>query len=60
MRAFTKRDIAELGTAEGKLSLLEAIDRTSKFTVARLFEKASRNTHGSSQTFFSRPCPTAF
>ena len=37
-------DIAELRTADGKLFLFVAIDRTSKFTVARLVEKANRKT----------------
>lgn len=33
-------DIAEVATAEGKLYLFVAIDRTSKFTLARLVERA--------------------
>lgn len=37
-------DIAELRTAEGKLHLFVAIDRTSKFAVAQLVEKANRKT----------------
>jgi Integrase core domain. len=37
-------DIAELRTAEGKLYLFVAIDRTSKFAVAQLVEKADRRT----------------
>jgi hypothetical protein len=37
-------DIAEVRTAEGKLHLLVAIDRTSKFAVTRLLEKANRKT----------------
>src|SRR5210317_1072828 len=37
-------DIAELRTAEGKLHLFVAIDRTSKFAVAQLVEKADRKT----------------
>lgn len=37
-------DIAELRTAEGKLYLFVAIDRTSKFAVAQLVEKADRKT----------------
>ena len=37
-------DIAELRTVEGKLYLFVAIDRTSKFAVARLCEKANRRT----------------
>jgi transposase InsO family protein len=37
-------DIAELRTTEGKLYLFVAIDRTSKFAVARLVNKANRKT----------------
>jgi len=37
-------DIAELRTNEGKLYLFVAIDRTSKFAVARLADKANRKT----------------
>ena len=37
-------DIAELQTAEGKLYLFVAIDRTSKFAFAQLVEKANRVT----------------
>ena len=37
-------DIAEVQTAEGKLHLFVAIDRTSKFAVTRLFDKANRKT----------------
>jgi len=35
-------DIAELRTNEGKLYLFVAIDRTSKFAVAKLVDKANR------------------
>jgi hypothetical protein len=35
-------DIAEVQTAEGKLYLIVAIDRTSKFAFAQLVEKANR------------------
>ena len=35
-------DIAEVHTAEGRLSLFVAIDRTSKFAFARLHERATR------------------
>ncbi|NDR55346.1 IS481 family transposase [Aliiruegeria sabulilitoris] len=41
---FFHIDIAELRTAEGKLYLFVAIDRTSKFAVAQLVEKANRKT----------------
>ena len=37
-------DIAELRTAEGKLYLFIAIDRTSKFAFARLMERANTRT----------------
>ena len=37
-------DIARLRTAAGKLLLFVAIDRTSKFAVAQLVEKANRKT----------------
>jgi transposase InsO family protein len=37
-------DIAEVRTEEGKLYLFVAIDRTSKFAVAQLVEKANRRT----------------
>jgi hypothetical protein len=39
---FCHIDIDELRTAEGKLYLFVAIDRTSKFAVAQLVEKADR------------------
>ncbi|WP_371228026.1 IS481 family transposase [Roseovarius sp. 2305UL8-3] len=41
---FFHIDIAELRTAEGKLYLFVAIDRTSKFAVAQLVEKANHKT----------------
>jgi transposase InsO family protein len=37
-------DIAELQTAEGKLHLYVAIDRTSKFAFVQLIDKANRKT----------------
>lgn len=37
-------DIAEVRTEEGKLYLFVAIDRTSKFAVEQLVEKANRRT----------------
>jgi transposase InsO family protein len=37
-------DITEVQTAEGKLYLFVGIDRTSKFTVTQLVEKADRKT----------------
>ena len=41
---FFHIDIAEVQTAQGKLFLFVAIDRTSKLTSAKLTEKASRVT----------------
>jgi transposase InsO family protein len=41
---FFHIDIAELQTAEGKLFLFVGIDRTSKFAVTQLVEKADRKT----------------
>ena len=41
---FFHIDIAELRTSEGKLYLFVAIDRTSKFAVAQVVEKADRKT----------------
>ncbi|NVO55135.1 helix-turn-helix domain-containing protein, partial [Rhodobacteraceae bacterium B1Z28] len=41
---FFHMDIAEVQTAEGKLFLFVAIDRTSKYAVTQLVEKANRKT----------------
>jgi len=41
---FFHIDIAEVQTAEGRLHLFVAIDRTSKFALARLVDKANRKT----------------
>ena len=41
---FFHMDIAEVRTSEGKLYLFVAIDRTSKFAVARLYDEATRPT----------------
>jgi transposase-like protein len=41
---FFHIDIAEIQTAEGKLYLFVAIDRTSKFAFVRLVDKANRVT----------------
>src|SRR3954452_8117592 len=41
---FSHIDIAEVQTAEGKLYLFVAIDRTSKFAFVQLVEKANRVT----------------
>lgn len=48
-------DIAELRTAEGKLYMFAAIDRTSKFAVVRLGKKAGLPN---SCAISSRRCPT--
>lgn len=37
-------DIAELRTNEGKFYLFVAINRTSKFAISRLVDKANRKT----------------
>ena len=39
-------DIAEVRTAQGKLYLLVAIDRTSKFAFVEMHEKVARRTAG--------------
>ena len=41
---FFHIDIAEVQTAEGKLHVFVGIDRTSKFAVTQLVEKADRKT----------------
>ena len=41
---FFHLDIAEVQTAQGKLYLFVAVDRTSKFAVARLVDKANTQT----------------
>jgi hypothetical protein len=41
---FFHMDIAEVQTAEGKLYLFVGIDRTSKFAVTQLVDKADRRT----------------
>ena len=43
---FFHIDIAQVRTAQGKLYLLVAIDRTSKFAFAELHEKATRRVAG--------------
>src|SRR3954447_21334979 len=43
---FFHIDIAEVRTEQGKLSLFVALDRTSKFAVAELHEKATRRVSG--------------
>jgi hypothetical protein len=41
---FFRMDIAEVQTAEGKLYLFVGIDRTSKFAITQLVDKADRRT----------------
>lgn len=41
---FFHVDIAEVRSGEGKLYMLVAIDRTSKFSIAQLYEQADRPT----------------
>lgn len=50
--------IAEVQTAEGKLYLFTAIDRTSKFAIAQPVEKADSTPHGSSWNAYSKRSPT--
>ena len=51
-------DIAEVQTAEGKLYLFVAIDRTSKFAFVQLLKKANRATASTSSSRSSRRFPT--
>ena len=44
MFTCARGDIAEVQTVEGKLYLFVGIDRTSKFAVAQLVDKADRKT----------------
>ncbi|MFC0200329.1 hypothetical protein ACFFIZ_08335, partial [Paracoccus rhizosphaerae] len=53
---FFHIDIAEVQTAEGRLFLFVGIDRTSKFAVTQLVEKANRKTARE----FLRHMPKAF
>lgn len=55
---FLHIGIAELRTAEGKLSLFVAIDQTSKFTVARWSRRRTARQPGSSLSVSSTPCLT--
>ena len=50
-------DIAEVQTAEGKLYLFVAIDRTSKFAYVELHEKAGKMAAASSCAISSLPFP---
>lgn len=53
---FFHLDIAEVQTAEGKLYLFVAIDRTSKFAVTQLVEKTDRKTAWSRPMRFDMIC----
>jgi len=53
---FFHLDIAEVQTAEGKLYLFVAIDRTRKFAVTQLVEKADRKTAWSRPMRFDMIC----
>jgi len=44
MSTYMRGDIAEVQTTKGKLYLFAGIDRTSKFAVTQLVEKADRRT----------------
>ncbi len=55
---FFHIDIAEVRTAQGKLYLLVAIDRTSKFAFAELHEKATRRLSAISSEPLLPPSPT--
>jgi hypothetical protein len=50
---------AEVRTGEGKLYLFVAIDRTSKFAVARLYDEATTRRPASSWRSCSPSSPTA-
>lgn len=51
-------DIAEVQTAEGKLYLYVAIDRTSKFAVVQVVRKTGRTSASAFLSASSRPCAT--
>jgi transposase-like protein len=55
---FFHIDIAEVQTAEGKLYLFVAIDRTSKFAFVPLVEAANRDTATAFLEALIAPCPT--
>src|SRR3954470_5640424 len=55
---FFHIDIAEVQTAEGKLYLFVAIDRTSKFAFVQLAEKPIVLPHRPSWSPWSKPFPT--
>ncbi len=51
-------DLAEVHTAEERLYLLVAIDRTTKFAFVELHEKATRGSQATSFAISLRPCIT--
>ena len=51
-------DIAEVQTAQGKLYLIVAIDRTSKFAFVEMDDKVARVTAAAFLRRLSPPCPT--
>ncbi len=51
-------DIAEVHTAEGRLALLVAIDRTTKFAFVELHEKATRSIAGDFLRALIKAAPT--
>ena len=55
---FFHIDIAEVQTAQGKLYLFVAIDRTSKFAFVELSRRPTRRPPRPSSRPLSRPCPT--
>src|SRR5947208_7229418 len=54
---FFHIDIAEVQTAEGKLYLFVAIDRTSKFAFVQLVDKANRVTASAFLTALVKAVP---
>ena len=54
---FFHIDIAEVRTAEGKLYLYVAIDRTNKFALVQLVEKANRVTASAFLVALITACP---
>ncbi|MDQ1195420.1 transposase-like protein [Rhizobium sp. SORGH_AS 787] len=50
-------DIAEVQTAEGKLYLFVAIDRTSKFAFVELYAEAGKTNTANSWATWSKLCP---
>jgi hypothetical protein len=55
---FFHIDIAEVQTAEGKLYLFVAIDRTGKFAFVQLVDRPTASPHRPSSQPSSKQCPT--